>query len=273
MKNFKFCVAFFAFLAGCQGHSYGVEKASQLQADHQHGNATAAVHGMVLFGTDTLFASHIPMFSVPHDWQALFEVELSHLSADAKAIYLAAAQNGLQALVTLKPQPFVLPKLLSGEITTFEASIYKGNFEQGGPVLLTNVQVKVKAVMYKQHLSPMTPALAELTYLPVTMNGLTYLVHKISAPDNFDHVVQVEWKSANQADTDQDSVASVVFTGKADLLSEKLKAGQIFELEQGSEGLKAIEVTAANADAAAMTFKVISDFYCTPGPDFFGACK
>ena len=37
----------------------------------------AANHGMLLFGEQAAYLSHLPMFGSPHNYQAIFEVTLS----------------------------------------------------------------------------------------------------------------------------------------------------------------------------------------------------
>src|SRR6476469_2805041 len=109
----------------------------------------AATHGMVLFGNDTLFISHVPMFMSPHDYQALIQVKLNHATSDALAVYQKAsnASTGEQGLFTLRPKPFVLPSLLTGKITSVQADLYRGNFENGGRVILSNVTVTVDDIL------------------------------------------------------------------------------------------------------------------------------
>ena len=36
-----------------------------------------SVHGMLLFGKENLYASHLPMFHAPHDYQVIFKLNLS----------------------------------------------------------------------------------------------------------------------------------------------------------------------------------------------------
>ena len=33
-------------------------------------------HGMLLFGNETVYASHLPMFHSPHDYQLILELDL-----------------------------------------------------------------------------------------------------------------------------------------------------------------------------------------------------
>ncbi len=42
----------------------------------------AANHGMLLFGEQAAYLSHLPMFGSPHNYQAIFEVTLSKARID-----------------------------------------------------------------------------------------------------------------------------------------------------------------------------------------------
>ncbi|MDQ3235232.1 MAG: hypothetical protein M3Q07_25770, partial [Pseudobdellovibrionaceae bacterium] len=123
MKVAQIGLALSLFMQACAAKSADIKDA------HNHPQEVfPAVHGMVLFGDEQLYASHIPMFMIPHDWQALFKVTLNHTSADALKIYKTAHAPGTpQAMFTLKPKPFLLPELLEGKIKSFKASLYQGN--------------------------------------------------------------------------------------------------------------------------------------------------
>ena len=197
----------------------------------------AAVHGMVLFGSDPIYASHIPMYDGPHDWQALFQVTLSHPTVDAKALYLQQVASGVQPLITIEPRPFVLTKLLNGEIHSFAASLYRGNFEEDSEKLLQGMTVTVKAVLFHQHLSLDVPALPQLTYLLIPTSSTTaMLVHRISAPGNFDQIVQVKTVATPLPTTTVGAVSTVVFSGVADISAARLRAGDGIELTRTADG-------------------------------------
>lgn len=249
---------------------------SELQEHAHHAGTTsqpAAVHGMVLFGKDQLFASHIPMFSVPHDWQALLAVEMTHPTIDARALYLSQAFSGNeQGYFTLKPKPFVLPRLLSGELTSFEASLYKGSFEDGGVELLQGVTIRVSKVLISKHLHTDTPALQQLTYM--TGPGSNYVTHVISAPANFDQILQVEWTTPPGASLPSaQSLAPLKFSAQ-DSQATRLKKGDHFAVRLLNGAWvaqpQAPEVPSQNQGIG---LKIVADFYCTPGPDFFGTCN
>ena len=227
----------------------------------------AAVHGMVLFGNDTIYASHIPMYHVPHDWQVLFEVTLSHPMVDAKALYQKQLVRGVQPLITIEPRPFVLPQLINGDIHSFVASLYRGNFEDHGEVLLQGMTVTVKAVLFKQHLSLDLTALPQPTYflIPTSMTTAV-LVHRISAPDNFDQILQVKTGAAPLPTTPIGRLITVIFPGVADASAARLRAGDALELTRNADGWSA--TVGPGNSLSPMALYVVSDFYCTLGREF-----
>ena len=229
---------------------------------------------MVLFGRDQLYASHIPMFTAPHDWQALFQVEIAHASQDAKATYVASAfHEGKQQLVTIKPSPFVLTQLLTGGINSFRGTVFNGSFEDGGAPILTQVTVTVTKVLKRSQLMATTPALPQLTYEGLGMGD--YLVHPISAPKNFDQIVQVAWKNSGSTMPQPILPEEPVTFATQDSHEVRLKSGQEFSLVRLGTGWRAVEVSTSPGVGAnqELGFTVQSDFYCTPGPDFFGNCS
>ncbi len=248
---------------------------------------SAAVHGMVLFGSDQLYVSHIPMYMTPHDHQALIKVKISSTGLAAYAKYNTAAG---QQYFTLAPKPFVLPTLLNGTLTSFKADLYRGSFEQGGQVIASNITVQVEKIEYQARLSKATKPATSLTYMTLNDGENSFLAHKLTAPNNFDHIVQIKWlnekaateetvnanlevsntiiKNVNNSDllqpikSEDSFVKSFALT---DRLTNRLQAGQLFTIaSDGSIKEAASEETAS--------FQVVSDFYCTQGPDFFNPC-
>ncbi|MBC7531857.1 MAG: hypothetical protein H7318_09780 [Oligoflexus sp.] len=263
-----------ALTLGCTDAKVATQAAeSAHSSDVSAATIGAATHGMVLFGSDTLFVSHVPMFMSPHDWQAVIQVKLSHATSDALAVYQKAkATLGNQGLFTIKPKPFVLPSLLSGQIKSFQADLYKGNFEDGGRVILSNVTVTVDEILYKSQLKKTSEALEQLTYIPVDTAEASYLVHQITAPQNFDHIVQIQWLNEpafNSVANNTTIVSPVKPTLRSfpltDKESNRLQVGQYFTVSEDGTITEALTATEAS-------FKVVADFYCTQGPDFYNLC-
>lgn len=179
----------------------------------------AAVHGMVIFGGSaegkTLYASHVPMFHQPHDFQAIFEISVSRPRVEVEKLYRAKAfKEGKQLLMTLKPRPFVLPQLLSGKVNSFVAEIYQGNFEDGGVKILDGVTVTVNKIVH-QHQLKLSAEPVNLSYL-ILKDG--YAAHLIAAPNSFDEIVQLK-------ETLPEGVK--VFEGTEDALGFRLSQGAL----------------------------------------------
>lgn len=281
MKRLHVIAAIPVLFLGCQAWAQSSAPSAPPQEKACPTEIGALGHGMVLFGTDRLYASHIPMFhgeeATPaemfHCWQAFFEVELSHPEKDAKAVYLEnAVEDGKQRLMTLAPEPFVLPELLGGKISSFETALYDGNFEDAkqGRELLSGVSVKIAGATHKP-LSRQSPGLDSLTYLSIGhgRDGDAYLAHKISAPDNFDHIVQIKWSGEVRGGLAQEIVFRAGGAAVADTIENRLKPGQVFEVAISRLGLAATPAGSSEAKfPGAATFTVVGDFYCLVGPGF-----
>lgn len=244
---------------------------------------SAAVHGMVLFGSEQLYLSHIPMYRTPHDHQALIKVSLSTAGLTAYNTYNTNARG--QQYFTLAPKPFVLPQLLAGKLTSFKADLYRGSFEQGGRVIAPNVIVTVEKIEYQSRLLKTTAQENSLIYMTLESGETSYLAHKITAPNNFDHIVQIKWLNQkptgdleladntipilNKNELTQALPANDSFIKSFDApdsVTNRLKNGQMFSIS--SDG--SIEEVSSEETAS---FEVISDFYCTKGPDFYNKCS
>ncbi len=254
---------------------------------------SAAVHGMVLFGGEQLYVSHIPMYMNPHDYQALAKVSISSTGLAAYNKYNVSGQQ----YFTLAPKPFVLPQLLSGNITSFRADLYRGSFEQGGRVIASNVTVTVEKIEYQSRLSKAAIPASSLTYLTLNDGETSYLAHKITAPNNFDHIVQIKWLNKETEEsprvpaenlptnvevinngtiklTNNNALVEALpvedsFTkafNATDRITSRLTEGQLFTVNADGS----IEEAASEETAS---FQVVSDFYCTQGPDFYNPCK
>jgi hypothetical protein len=68
---------------------------------HDHG-----VHGMLLFGEESLYLSHLPMFMTIHDHQVILEVTLAHGEKDTHATYRADRQDTGELVYTLSLKSF-----------------------------------------------------------------------------------------------------------------------------------------------------------------------
>jgi hypothetical protein len=176
-------------------------------------SAWAQTHGMFVFGDQTTYASHLPMFHEPHNYQVLLEIELKDIPpgprmppSDTLENYDKIKKTG-HNYFTIEPQPFDLEKLISGEITAFKAKLYQDHFERGGKQI-GPVIVKVVNIIYAAELSaghvhllqsdehlpthsqPKSPLHAE-DYLVFGKNGEYFAAHVIAGQPSYDQIVKV----------------------------------------------------------------------------------
>ncbi len=132
----------------------GISKASKasssIHAGHKNHKRVGS-HGMVLF-TDgaELYASHLPFYYSPHDYQLVYTVGSPH---KAKLItYLQAGSTSHSNMVTLLPENFDLNKLVDGEKFSIPAQFYRGHFERGGTKWLGKSELTFEKLLFKRRL-------------------------------------------------------------------------------------------------------------------------
>lgn len=150
----------------------------------------ASVHGMLVFGKERVYLSHLPMFHNPHDYQAIVEAELP---AAAKDAYLRdRAAHPEESVYTLVPERFVLPEMMS-QPRPFAAELYRGHFERGGVPIAKVAVTRIKRVVHFRRFDPGATHPARLQYLAFGAEGEeTFLAHLITARPDFDHVVEAK---------------------------------------------------------------------------------
>ncbi|WP_303311143.1 hypothetical protein [Hymenobacter sp. BT730] len=162
--------------------------AQQLPSHHSPSPDKASVHGMLVFGIHQVYASHLPMFHSPHNYQVLLELELSD---SARTAYQQSQQTFPAELVyTLEPEKFVLPEMVAHP-RSFRAALYRGHFERGGTCIARNVTVRIKRVLYFQPLHPDGQSAAQAHFLLLGNKQEQYLIHRIERRPDFDQVVRV----------------------------------------------------------------------------------
>jgi hypothetical protein len=217
---------------------------------HAHGtghaeDSTIGVHGMLLFGDDHVYFSHLPMFAPPHNFQVLVEVGLSE---PARESYLADRHVAVAGTYhTFVPEPFPIAELNpSGDgptRTAIEGTIFRGHFERGGTAIAEGVTAEVRQIVGFSELdvdgSPAEDA--ELAYLCFGRAGRLHLVHEITARPSFDHVLTARLlpdtvtNQAGQAQPDDvrtrgfEVAQPVRVSGRRDTPADRLSPGETVE--------------------------------------------
>lgn len=160
---------------------------------------TWGVHGMVLFGgKQGLYASHLPMFHAPHDYQVVLQVHLADPALDAR---LRQQLDGHTALWTLEPERFELARLLPAAplpLRQFHATVVRGHFEKDGKAEpgYGAAAIIVERVLLMRQLSPAPAVNAGARYLQVGDGTQRFLVKRIDSRPDFEHIVA--WTSPAQ---------------------------------------------------------------------------
>jgi hypothetical protein len=168
---------------------------------------TPGYHGCFMVGTNVLYLCHMPMFTMENH---MYEVILrASLPADVMQSY----QNDKKAnpstaynLINVEENPFTLPQVQNGEVTSFIADIYKGysNDDGGtpGPLFAGKVPVEIQRVVYFRHFDYDFQYPTHLTYLLFGSDGEVHMTNYISRDHDFQHVLTLasvpDWLSPTQ---------------------------------------------------------------------------
>jgi len=148
--------------------------------------AYEGVHGMALVShTSTIYASHLPFYKKPHDVQLVYKLETKDLSL------LQLVRDN--KLVTIKPQPFNLQRLMRGEKMTINADIYMGHFERDGMLVYKNVPLNFATKLYVRDFSDIKESSNRHEYdvIKLRKNNRIY-IHRIQQRPSFDHLIHID---------------------------------------------------------------------------------
>lgn len=155
-------------------------------------------HGMAVFGgRDWLYASHLPMFHVPHDTQVLLRFHLADPSVDASLRSRLALRPQLW---TLDPEHFDLHRLKPGHeqpLKQFGARFVQGHFERGGMERFAGQTVVVDEVLLFKPLDFKPTSEARVghsagSYLLLGAGREFFAVKEIDRRPDFDTIVAMK---------------------------------------------------------------------------------
>ncbi len=159
---------------------------------HAHG-----VHGMVLFGEPgRVFASHLPLYRHPHDWQVV--LELTPAGTEAQQLVDRLLAEG--GLATIEPERFDIWRLKPGAsepLRQFNATLYREHFERGGEKL-REVDWQVKRVWWFEPVRVGPEASGRHYFAIATENdGQTgWLLHKVERQPDVDQILRIKTTTA-----------------------------------------------------------------------------
>lgn len=203
-----------------------------------------ATHNMLVFGEQTVFFSHLPMFEAldeagtefmtPHRFQVILQAALTpqQMASYAKD---RQANPGTQ-FYTIGPKQFVLTRLFEPKaaprLKEFAATVFRGHLEAepNHPVRgLVDVKVKIARVVHGRKFDPRASKPDALEYLVFGRGPERFLAHAIFGPPDFDHVVKLNAVSPDLTDRDLEQDVRVAIPDRKNIVGQRLREGQRVE--------------------------------------------
>jgi hypothetical protein len=233
--------------SGTAGHCH------EMSGAHHDGDRNG-LHGMVLFGRSNYFLEHIPMFQRPHNEQLVMSVTIQ--TSQGAAVTTDFSDQGYSVQPTTQ---FSLDDLSLGKRVQFVGNIHRGNFEEGGPIVLRNAKFAVEEVLVARNLPGNEPIAAdEQEYFVVGDADDAYATNFIRDTRGFQQILRVD---AIDGATPSPSRVIKVRAKSA----KRLGASTTSAPTQGT-------VARAGADGTAVSLTIGAELWCLKAPDFTARC-
>jgi hypothetical protein len=167
---------------------------SHLKLTAQHGEHTPSTdrpstHGMLIFGTEKVYASHLPMFHTPHDYQIILELALDKKT---KAQFVADQKaHPEMPTYTLVPEKFVLPDMVKNP-RLFKAKLVRGHFERGGVEITKEVEITIAKVVVFKKFDPSVLHTKSTEFWLFGNDKEQFMAHDISQKPDFEQIIQIK---------------------------------------------------------------------------------
>jgi hypothetical protein len=203
------------------------------------------IHNMLLFGEQTIFVSHLPLFGgvnstktayrSVHRYQVILQASFAKSGKDVGDLYFKDRQTHPDTRIyTLGPTTeFVLSRLFTPSakprLKTFDATIFRDHLERpsGGPIQgLDRTQVTVDRVVHGRMFDPKQVKPTALEYILLGKGSELYLAHLIAAPPDFDHVLSVKLSGRDLTPTDLNQDVRLMVADRTNLSSQRLKEAE-----------------------------------------------
>ena len=223
----------------------------EMSGAHHDGDRSGLL-GLVLFGRTNYFLEHIPMFSRPHNEQLVMRVTLK--TAQGADVTNDFSDQGYSVRPTTQ---FSLDDLTLGKRVAFAGSIHRGNFEEGGPVLLSNVKITVDEVLVARNLPGGEPIAAdEQEYFVVGDAEDAYATNFIRDARGFQQILRVD--AIDGATPSPSRVLKVRAKSPRRLAASATPA--------------AGAVARAGAEGTRVSLTIGEELWCLKAPDFVARC-
>lgn len=136
-----------------------------------------------------IFAVNLPTYKLPHDVQVVYQIE------NPDVAFLNVVRGA--ELVTIKPKPFNIQRLMRGEELTITADVYEGDYRNGGSLIYENRTIVFNKLLYARELNELSPASKWQQYAMITLNENERIyIHQITKAPSYNHLIYVDLTSA-----------------------------------------------------------------------------
>jgi hypothetical protein len=149
-----------------------------------------AEHAMVLANQgSSVFVANLPGYKLPYDVQVVYKVDISDIA------FLDLVRDA--ELITIKPQPFNIQRLMRGEEVTIIADIYDGHYKRGGRLVYANRKIVLGKQLYTRELTGLSESSQWQEYDMISLNNNERIyIHKITKAPSFNHLIFVDLHNA-----------------------------------------------------------------------------
>ena len=192
---------------------------------------TCGVHNQMMFGEQTIYLSHLPMFMFDperheHNFQVILEVTLSR-PGNAQSMYANdRRKHPRERMYTMSPQAFEMVELdpQHPRRTALTGDIFRGHLERGGKVIIEAATAQVVRTVYFHPFEPNAQPLAQLEYLLFGKAPDLFLAHVITRPPDFDQILGVTISGAALTADDLKRGIRIKIPGRSNTPPTRLKA-------------------------------------------------
>ncbi|MDN3379228.1 MULTISPECIES: hypothetical protein [unclassified Pseudoalteromonas] len=178
---------FFMLLLGLPTVAYCEEETKELPPINPAYNAE---HAMALVNQGSrIFAVNLPTYKQPHDVQIVYKIE------NPDVAFLNVVRGA--ELITIKPKPFNIQRLIRDEEITITADVYNGDYRRDGILVYKNRTIEMSKRLYARELNYLAESSQWQDYDLITLkeNERIY-IHKISQAPSYNHLIYVDLTSA-----------------------------------------------------------------------------
>jgi hypothetical protein len=200
-----------------------------------------AFHGMLVFGGESAYLSHLPMFMAPpHRYQLIMGAALENGGADQlPAIVADRKKTGTRMYSFAPTHNFALTDLVTPDpnhprLDSFPGTVVRGHFEAGhfeplGEPLIADVMAHIEHVFVFDKFAHQAKELPSLQYFLFGRSQERFLAHVLTRPPDFDQVIAVRLPNQQLTDEELGHALLVSFTGRTNSRDQRLTEGEQLE--------------------------------------------